>query len=130
MHHHLDALLGQAAQLVERAERIQEGGSPRISAAGRIGGLGNPHRLSGRELVAKIAVEGERLVGPGEPLFGERRIRTRLRHAGRSRASLRGRPIVMVGKCVDVVTHLPKHVTCRDHALRPDTKVSSVGGLW
>ena len=53
VHDDLNARLGQPSELIEIAERIQKGHGPGISAAGGIGGFGEPDRLARREPVAK-----------------------------------------------------------------------------
>ena len=68
----LDSLPGEAAELVEIAERVEERASRRIAAACGIRGFREPQRLAGRERVAQLAVEGQRRVGAPQPLLRER----------------------------------------------------------
>lgn len=64
-----DFLLGEAPQLVEVAEGVQERVGPRVAAARRVRGLGVPERLAGFELVPDSTIEGEGFVGARQPLF-------------------------------------------------------------
>jgi hypothetical protein len=65
----LHALLGQARELVEEADAVQERGRPRIAAAGRIGDLGDPHWPARLETIAQAAVVGVAPVRAGEPFL-------------------------------------------------------------
>ena len=66
---HLNALPSETAELIQIAERIEERRGPGIPSAGGVGGLGEPHRLAGFELIAEGPVEPERRVRAREPVL-------------------------------------------------------------
>jgi len=74
VHDHRDLLLGESAELVHIAKRVEEGVGPWIPATCGVGGFGQPQPLARRELAAESAVEGERFFRTAEPLLGERLI--------------------------------------------------------
>ena len=64
VHDDLHVLLGEPSKLIEIAECIKKGPRPWIAAACGVGRLGQPERLAGFELIAKLSVKRECLVCP------------------------------------------------------------------
>ena len=111
---HLHAGLGKPAKLIEIPKRIKERGSPGIAATGRVGGLGDPQRPSRHERVSERLVKRSTSVRARQPFFRERGLgRGLTRH---SRASLRERAVMMIGKGIDAWSGYCKQISRSDLA--------------
>jgi hypothetical protein len=112
VHDYLDAAPGQAAKLVEVAEGVGEGRSPRIASGCRFGGLGEPHRLARQKAVSQLGVVGVHQVGPGEPPGRKRGVCGCLRFRARGPHPCGDRAVEVVAEDIE---HWP---ACRQQILR------------
>src|SRR6185437_15314073 len=67
-------LPSEPTELVEIAKGIQEGSAPWIATTGRVRGFCVPEVLARHCVITHAAIIGECLVGPAQPVLGQRLV--------------------------------------------------------